>query len=1174
MKNGGNSRNAARCYEKAGMYEDASRLFETIGDKEGVSRATEGLGDLDKALNFAQNADRKFNLLIRMEKFLEAREFAAGLESPNHYFEIIKIQARNRLEVKVQCRDFIGAMELADFADCDLSRREEILASGRQYYDRQIASATTDDEIKSIYQEKVKLEEKAGHFEDAGRMAEEVLQDFSLASILYEKANLFNRAIETASTGLEEKENRNDARIRLAELQESGGNLLKAAKLYEAAGSNEKASALFEKIEQFQMALACYLKTPNPREDVLIQLYSGAGEYEKMVEIYMQRGAFPDLEQALSIARTHNLTSHKRVIENRMAGLMSGNEKDLERCFNKARKQVLDSYPSIIGIDFGTTNSVVAIFNKSNETVEIIPNTKGVAFEPSFFGVDENNHPIFGEAARLRSLVAPECVVARVKRSLGEKGGFIVNGKSFTSEEIVAKIIHQLRLNAESYLNSKEEEYFYRLLEKEDLRFPEAVLREFLTNQKGSRWIVEVVLSVPAYFNDIQKRATRDSAEIAGLHVRRLLHEPTAAALAYGYQKPYSGTLAVVDLGGGTLDISIVDIGEGVYEVQTVDGDTKLGGSDIDALLVAHVIKNITDSRGIVINEKTYPIEIARLRDACENMKINLSSVNQYTMELAHFLNKPKYIFRMTRSELDELSKPILERFKATIERAIKNYPSKLDHYLLVGNATKMPVIGEQIRKIITAKQLKGIDPGTVVATGAALDGAILSGVLEHTLLLDIVPYSLGISVMKKESGPGETEMSRLIARNTIIPTSKSEIYSTKEDNQPNVHIKVYQGESPHPEKNYFLGDFILEGIRLAPAGTPKIEVTFEIGADCILTVTALDKESNHKRSIKLEGAVGLSPFEKQTLGQLFAQNDNVNVLEKNLEEMRKEIEAKKTSFNEAMLIAERLIRDFSEHFHEKVELNARYYQSDLDQAREIQNMYIQKDQIINSYLIYRDQFATITNNVRQTEARYLDFSDKEIVTKLQERVNTLSKYKAALGTTKEALEMNVITPLENWMRILGSLEPNIENMRVVEVANYHFTGGRVNKARELLENLTSGSEGLTKEAFLLLLRCYVRLGLKEEYRNLHKRLGNLFGIVYPDFNRLNTFLKTADNSVFMIKGISQKQEILYGSGFCISPNLIVTNRHVVETTMRPNIKSNRKKPNLYGREARIGPRR
>lgn len=1133
---------AARCYENAEMYEDACRIYEQTGDNERASRAAESLGDLEKALELVVSPERKCKLLIRMERFLEAREFAAGLESPGEYFDSIKEQAKQRMEAKIKGHDFIGAMELADIAECESTEREDILLLGRQHFDRKITSAASEEDIKSIYRDRVKLEEKAGHFEEAGRLTEEVLGDLALASFLYEKANLFNRAIDTASGHSD----------RLAELHEKGGNLLKAAKLYESAEQYDRAFVLYESIRYFNKAVECYLKTDNPSQGVLIQLYTGAGEFEKVVDIYIESGTFSDLEQALSIATTHKLTSHIRIIKEKIARFISGSEQDLERCFINARNEVLDLYSQTIGIDFGTTNSVAAIFNKKTRRVEIIPAPGGSEYVPSFFGTDENNRPIFGEAARLRSWTAPNCVVARVKRSLGEKKSFSVGGKQYRSEEIVASFLQHLKSNAETYVQSKVEARFYSLLKQNNLKFPAEVLETFLNEQKGRNHIEDVVLSVPAYFNDNQKRATRDSAEIAGLRIRRLLHEPSAAALAYTYQKAYSGKLAVIDLGGGTLDISIVDIGEGVNDVQSISGDTKLGGSDIDAVLVQRTIKDIKKLWGIDINERTHSTEIARLRDACENLKINLSSITQYTMELPYFLNRPRYTFTLTRTELERLSQPILARIKSTIDKAIEKYGSSIDNFILVGNATKMPAVRDLARRIITAKQLAGIDPGTVVATGAALQGSILTGELTQILLLDIVPYSLGIAAIE---GTGEEEtISRLVEKNSTIPITNSSIYSTKKDNQPNVHIKIYQGESSQPHKNYFLGDFLLEGIPPAPAHTPKIEVTFDIGADCILTVTAVDKATGNERSIRVEGAVVLSPQEKQNLSSYFSQREKVYSLEKELKQTMLKIDSLKLSCDETIRAAEHAIKDFFEQFYEKMEVNPQLYTASPDQIGDIQDMFIRKDQFIHGIPKYRDQLASILNNLRQIETRHLDFSDSDIASKLNDRIDALTHYKQALENIIKSVEKNVTMTVENWMRILESMEPDLEKMNPLEMARYHLTAGRANKARETLESLASSEEGLTKEAFYLLLKCYVSLGLKEEHRDTHRRFGNLFSIVYPDFNRLNSYLKAVDDSVFMIQGVFEQHTAFSGSGFCIAPNLIVTNRHVIEKMNRQQI--------------------
>lgn len=1145
--------NAAKCYEKIEMHLEACKIYEKIGDKEGVSRAAESLGDLKKALKFVVKPEHKVMILIKMEKFIEAREFAAGLESPDEYFDLIKKKAKKLMEVKIKSCDFIGAMELSDVAECESFKIEKILLLGRQHFKNGIVSTASKEDIKSIYRNWIKLEEKAGNFEKAGKMAEKGLKDLDLAILLYEKANLFNRAIDVASEHFKGQEDKKDVKIMLAKLHEKGGNFLKAANYYESAEIYDKAYAIYENNQHFEKAIECYLKTPNPLQKVLIRLYKGAGEFEKIVDIYMESGNLSDLENALSIAKNYDLTSHIRVIQNKMTELFSGTEKDLKRCFTKARDDVLSSYSPVFGIDFGTTNSVVSIFNKKSKKVEIIPSSQGSEFEPSFFGIDKNNRPIFGEAARLRALIAPDCVVYNVKRSLGERRSFSVGKNKYRSEEVTAKILNWLRLNAEAYLRSKVEAIFYDLLKSSNLNFSNEILKEFLNKQNDYIYLKDVVLSVPSYFNNNQKKATRDSAEISGLRVRRLLHEPTAAALAYGYQKSYSGKLAVIDLGGGTLDISILDIGNGVYEVQTLGGDTKLGGSDIDTELVGHVIKNIKATWGTDISPNTHPNEIARLRDACENLKINLSSLNEYTMELVHFLNRPRYTFTMKRTELEELSRPILKRIKATIEKTVKEGGSDVNYFLLVGNATKMPKVRDVVEKTICAKHLMGIDPGTVVTMGAALEGAILSGDLKQTLLLDIIPHSLGIATFDPMTSKKKT--SRLIERNLTIPTNKSDTYTTAKDNQPNVHIEIYQGESIEPCNNYFLGDFVLDGIAPSTAGIPKIEVTFGIDVDCILTVTAVDKDTGNKQSIRIDGAVTLSPTEKQNLSIYFTESEKINMLYKELDKLRLEIKDLKSTCDKIIEDTDILVKDFFELFHEKVEVNARLYNVNRDQTKTIQDMFIQKDQFIYDILKYKDKFTTILNNVEQIELRHLDISDKNIVSKLQERIGILSNYKKALGSVIESVGQDVTSIVTDWIQFLQSMEPYTEKMNHFEIANYHLIAGRANKAREILESVESSEEGLKKDTFYLLLKCYVQIGLREEYRDLHHRFGNLFGIIYPDFNQLNSFLKAVDDSVFIIQGNSPQHGLYSGSGFCIAPNLIVTNRHVIEGMTASDIK-------------------
>lgn len=1153
----GKKESAASCYEKAQNFAEALRVYKEIYElnkkptaSEGMSKAYESLGDIANSFKFVVNPERKVHLLIKLELFPEAKEYAAGLESPETHFEQIKQGARKCIDSKLITHNYLGAIELIDSAEYPPSKKDEILQLGRQQFDKKLASASSEDEINLVYRNRAELEERSGNFEEAAKIANDILRDTKYASLLYKKANKFDIAISVLSNDLNETPEDEIKILELAKSHEEGGNLLEAAQHYETIGNYEKAFGLYENNQLYQKALECYLKADNPSQDKLIELYKKLGKYEKIIDIYMKSGQFGDLEKALSISTNYNLTTHSRLIQEEIDKLVLGNEEDLILYFNKAKSSVSESYSPVFGIDFGTTNSVVAVFNKANKQVEIVQSIYGAEFEPSYFGIDDQKHPIFGEKARKRSLTHPECVVSRVKRSLGQGGSFSLGGKKYRSEEVIAEILQYLRLSAMRYLKSQVESLFRNFVNSNsNLKYPEEVLQRFIDKQKLSVPIKDVVLTVPAYFNDSQKRATRDSAEIAGLNIKRLLHEPTAAALAHGHQGSYSGNLAVIDLGGGTLDISLLEVENQVYEVHSVGGDIKLGGSDIDRELVNHVIQDIKKTLGISLTPGVHSREITRLQDACENMKIQLSSVSQYTLELHHFLNNPLYKFTMTRAQLEVLARPILDRLKTTIQKTLKDSELALDYFILVGNATRMPAVKDTVSKLIKAKHLRDINPGTVVAMGAALEAAILAGDLENTLIMDVVPHSLGIAVIKHESKNNELEMSFLIDRNSTIPIKKTETYTTTQDNQIVVDIEIYQGESDIPNQNHHLGKFALGGIKPAPAGEKTIEVSFDIDADCVVTVTAVDQETRNSQSITINDTQILSPQEKNNLHKKFKDKEKATNLEKHLEEVRREIDKSITQFNSLVSSTEKIIQEFFELFA-NITNNAQNYSPTTEQTASIREMFIEKDTFSNGIPSkYMDRFTSTINNITQTESKHLDFSSKNIVSMLQDRINVLDHYKADLRKLIQSIENEVSGIVTNWQNVLNAVIPNIEQMSSLEVANYYLSTGRIENAMTALESEIDGSDGLSKDGLELLLKCYIRLGARDEYKNNLQRFGNLIGLNIPDFTQLNIYLKSVEESVVLIHGISKEEGAFYGSGFAIAPNLIATNRHVIDGT-------------------------
>ena len=1151
---------AARCFEEIGMYQRAGDLYTVIKDKEGISRMAEAVGNLGKALEFAVKPERRIRLFIRLGKFDQARKYAAGMETPEEYFMQIRLEAKTRMEENIKSHNYIEAMELAAIAECDATVKNEILNSGRELYNRQLISASTEEEMKAVYSKRISLEEKAGNFEEAGVMVEEILKDHERASLLYEKANLFNRAIHAASESCGKQTDAESVELRIAELHAKGGNLLSAAQLYEKAELFEKATSLYEKIQNYQKAAVCYARTVHPELSVLARLYEKSGEYEKAIGIFMESGTFSDLEEAMAIAKSQNLAAHMKIIGDRINCQVSGSEEDVKKCFKDAKREVESTYTLTIGVDFGTTTSVGAIFNKRTKKVEIIP-VPGISdryYEPSIFGVDENNRSIYGETAHMRSLVSPDCVVARVKRAIGQGGSYTIGSEKYTGEEIAAKIIQKIKNNAEEYLKNTVLSRSRELMNNCGLKYPEEKLIGLFNEQEDFISIRNVVLTVPAYYNDNQKRATRDAAEIAGLKVLRLMHEPTAAAMAYGYKKSYSGTLAVVDLGGGTLDISILDVGEGVYEVMSISGDPKLGGSDIDGELLRYAVADISKTLGVDINRKDHASEINRLRDVCENLKISLSTLESYTIELSYFLNRPRYALTLTRKELENISRPILIRFRDKVKEAVLEYckdGSKIDHFLLVGNATKMPAVRDIVNDIFRSGGISGIDPGSVVASGAALHGASLSGDIKGILLLDVVPYSLGISIRKKNTDKDEEkEMSRLIERNTTIPTLNTQEYTTVKDNQTSVDIMIYQGESDDPGKNYFLGNFQLNGIPSAPAGKPQIGVKFEIGTDCVLTVTAENKETGRQQSIRIEGAVTLSLEEKEKLRKHFQSSESTHNLEKKIEKVKENIDSLLADLDKMVSVAGHEKDIFSALFHEKVEVNASYYSASAEQAQQIQDMFFRKDKLPYDLQKYQDRISSEKESLRQLLQRHLDFSERDILHKIQERLNILLGTKKTLSSVAASVQKDILDVLQGWTQTLRAMEPNLSKMSPEKAANSCMVSGRYTEAIKILESLAAGPGGLTRDAFRLLLECDVHLCLREEYRETHKKYGYLFELVYPDFNRLDSYLQNVGDSVVMITATTG-QGVVSGSGFAIAPNLIITNRHVVEGASASDIR-------------------
>jgi molecular chaperone DnaK len=547
----------------------------------------------------------------------------------------------------------------------------------------------------------------------------------------------------------------------------------------------------------------------------------------------------------------------------------------------------------IIGIDLGTTNSVVAVMEGGEPTV--ISSAEGERLVPSVVAVNKNHERMIGRVARNQAVVNPENTVFSIKRYMGRKfkdaevqralsrapykvaeapNGdvrVILDGKEYSPPEISAMILGKLRADAEAYLGEA---------------------------------VTQAVITVPAYFNDAQRNATKDAGKIAGLEVLRIINEPTASSLAYGLDKKKDEVIAVYDLGGGTFDISILDVGDGVFQVRSTSGDTFLGGDDFDLRVIDYLASEFQRTNGIDLRKDRQALQ--RLKEAAEKAKIELSSVMQTEINLPYITadaSGPKHlVMTLTRAKLEQLTQDLIDRSLEPVRQALKDagaQPSEINEVVLVGGMTRMPAVQEAVRRLFNKDPHKGVNPDEVVAIGAAIQAGVLGGDVKDILLLDVTPLTLSVETLGGVATP-------LIERNTTIPTRKSQIFSTASDNQNQVEINVLQGERPMAADNKSLGKFILDGIPPAPRGIPQVEVTFDIDANGIIKVTALDKATSRSQHITITASSGLNDAEVERMrkdAEVHAEEDK----------RRKELIEARNNADNLVYSAEKVLHDLGD---------------------------------------------------------------------------------------------------------------------------------------------------------------------------------------------------------------------------------------------------------------------
>ena len=522
----------------------------------------------------------------------------------------------------------------------------------------------------------------------------------------------------------------------------------------------------------------------------------------------------------------------------------------------------------IIGIDLGTTNSVVAV--KEGDNITVIPNAEGSRLTPSVVAFTKEGERLVGQLAKRQAIINPERTIMSIKRKMGSDYKVVIDGKAYTPQEISAMILQKLKHDAEEYLGEP---------------------------------VTKAVITTPAYFTDAQRQATKDAGEIAGLEVVRIINEPTAACLAYGVNKEGEHKILVFDLGGGTFDVSILDVGEGVFEVLATSGDNHLGGDDWDQRIVDWMIAEFKKREGVDLSQDRMALQ--RMREAAEKAKVELSSMPETTISLPFITatnTGPKHLeLTLTRAKFEEMTADLLERVVGPVQRALSDAgltPNEIDKILLVGGATRMPMVLRKIRELLGKEPTKGVNPDECVAVGAAIQAAILSGEHKDIVLVDVTPLSLGVETLGGV-------FTKIIDRNTAIPVSKSQVFTTAADNQTQVEIHVLQGERPMAADNVTLGRFVLDGIPPAPRGVPQIEVTFNIDVNGILNVTAKDKATGRSQHVTIHSS-RLSEAEIERMRKEAEANEEADRRKKELADARNEADS-------LIYNTEKLLRDLGD---------------------------------------------------------------------------------------------------------------------------------------------------------------------------------------------------------------------------------------------------------------------
>ncbi len=984
------------------------------------------------------------------------------------------------------------------------------------------------------------FEEAAGNFLEAALHAESA-QDFFSASLLFEKAGAIGQAIRA----LDKSGNAGDLRMR-AGLLEQGGDSYTAGILYERIGDLGKAVDMFEAASEFRRAAQVRRAQVGEKQAVfdekLLNLLIKAGRVESLADLALVQLHEPGCQGAerLKLAdRLRHLHScgylgakWEQIIaeegpstedacrDNFFAGV--------EAWFKTATQEVQEIYLDAYGMDLGTSNSTVALFNRKSKTAEVAE-IAGRASFPSTFAIDDTGREIIGVSTASLLARPLKALIRRAKRFMGSERSFRADGTIMRPEEISGRLIRYGQQVGKEFLLGKV------VARVESLAFKalgtpakSSWITDFLKDHPQEIALNRAVLTVPAYFNDSQKQATRIAAEFAGIKVLRLIHEPTAACLAQCASRQEPGNVLVVDLGAGTLDLSLIQVDEtGVYEVSEIEGDNSLGGADVDDLLLKHFNQVLLErvAKGVLEESQRQ----LRLKDACERLKIELSTNESWSIPLLAFSGQDSIDLSLSRKDLEAIASPWLDRFKAVCKK-IKGKP---DRILLVGGAGQMPAIRSCVREIFGINPTPGVDPVASVARGAAIQAGILCLEMKGILLLDVVPFSLGTDV--KNPVTGEIEIGCLIPKHSTYPTARSEIYSTVIDNQTSVPIGVFQGESKNPKENFKVGHFDLDGIPPAPKQVPQIEVTFSIDADCCLEVTAKDKGTGKTQSITIRDSHLLSPAMKTDTQKKFNEEERGQASISKLQTIHDGILDwhRRSDVEDVRTLAERFGRLLAHY-----EVNAKRFAPKPSDDQTLMAIFRERLNHEGEARYLVEQWDAVTADGRGwIERRKKALGETPRDAKVLEPL--LAEGKEILRRTESAYQ-----PLSEcrqrygrWLAVLQDLPLNPTG-DPDELARHFLVVGQADQALSFFKRLPAPLKPTQVDLGLMILAALRR---KDEYNGLLGDHLEALNVHVPNFSGLNHTVRQLRPSVVWVQVIDGS-----GSGFAIGPNLIATNRHVV----------------------------